>query len=225
MTRTLPDATAFIRANLRPGPAPMLPEITLYQAHPGSGLSRLGRAPYWAHVWAGGAALARHFLQNPGTVRGLRVLDLGAGSGVVGIAAAKAGAAQVICAETDPFARAAIALNAALNSVQIEVMAGDVTALPPLDVDLIAAGDVFYSADLAAHMTAYLGTCHAAGVSILVGDPGRAFLPRHCLQPMAEYPVRDFGQGANAAPTRGAVFTFAPPADLSSGAAKAGLAH
>ena len=105
------DAMRFIRENMRVAPVPLLPEILLYTAHPASGLWRLAGPeadgadlppPYWAYQWAGGAVLARHFLDRPETVRGRRVLDLGAGSGVVGIAAAKAGASQVIAAEIDP---------------------------------------------------------------------------------------------------------------------------
>jgi predicted nicotinamide N-methyase len=205
-------AQAFIRANLRVAPAPMLPEILLYQAHPASGLARLGdAAPYWAYLWAGGAALARHVLAEPGVVRGLRVLDLGAGSGVVGIAAARAGAARVIAAEIDSYGAAAIGLNAALNDVRLEVVTQDICALPPPEVDLILAGDVFYAADVARRVTAWLRRCAAGGIAVLVGDPGRAYLPRGDLRALAEYPVRDFGDGAGAV-RPGLVFAFEPPA-------------
>lgn len=223
MRRAPVDAAAFIGDHLRAAPAPMLPQITVYQAHPGSGLSRLGAAPYWAYLWAGGAALAQHFLANPGVVRGLRVLDLGAGSGVVGIAAARAGAAAVICAETSRFGAAAITLNAALNGVRVEVWQRDITDQPPPGVDLIAAGDVFYAADLAARMRRFMGRCVAGGISVLIGDPGRAYLPLRHLRPLASYPVRDFGQAAGAAPARGQVFAFVPPPDA--GQEQRGLAH
>ena len=213
MKRPAPDPAAFIRENLRPGPAPTLPGIVLYQPHPGSGLARLGRAPYWAYLWAGGAALAQHFAANPEVVRGRCVLDLGAGSGVVGIAAAKAGAARVICAETDPFGVAAIALNSALNGVTIDVWARDLTGGPLPEVDLIAAGDVFYAADLAARMGAWLAACNAAGISVLVGDPGRAHLPRAQLRAVAAYAVRDFGAAQAAPAVRAEVFAFAPASD------------
>ncbi|MDP1669045.1 class I SAM-dependent methyltransferase [Phaeovulum sp.] len=210
--RPAPQAAgAFIRANLRAGPVPMLPDIRTYQAHPASGLARIGgAAPYWAYVWAGGAALARHVTENPGLVRGLRVLDLGAGSGVVGIAAARAGAARVICAEIDPYAAAAIGLNAALNDVQIEVLQNDICALPPPGVDLILAGDVFYAAGVARRVAAFLRRCCSHGITVLVGDPGRAYLPRNDLRPVAEYKVRDFGDGA-ATLRPGLVYEFGPP--------------
>src|SRR5262245_10976783 len=106
--RSHEDAAQFIRQNLHLQPVPSVPEIRIYTAHPASGLRRLldegegGAAPYWAYPWAGGAALARFLLDRPETVAGRRVLDLGAGSGLVGIAAAKAGAREVIAAEIDP---------------------------------------------------------------------------------------------------------------------------
>jgi len=209
--RTLPEPAAFIRENLRPSPAPMLPEITLFQAHPGSGLARLGATPYWAYLWAGGAALARHILQTPEVARGLCVLDLGAGSGVVGIAAAKAGARRVICADTNPFSTAASALNADINGVVIEVWGEDVTRRPPPEVDLIAAGDVFYAADVGARMARWFDRCTSAGIAVLVGDPGRKHLPRRRLQLLAEYPVRDFGEGEGRPATHGMVFAFTSP--------------
>src|SRR5262245_12781826 len=124
----LPDPLGFIRANLRLVPVPTLPEIRLYTAHPASGLCRLASLhqdesepspPYWAYHWPGGVALARHILDWPGTVRGGRLLDLGAGSGIVGIAAAKSGAGRVIAAEIDRFALAALRLNADANDVEI----------------------------------------------------------------------------------------------------------
>lgn len=143
-----PDPTEFIRANTRIAPVPSLPEIRLYTPHPASGLRRLTdphqsidvdeetdddgpepQAPYWAYVWAGGAVLARHILDHPEIVAGRRVLDLGAGSGLVGIAAAKAGAREVIAAEIDRNGVAALGLNAAANGVVITVIADDITGV------------------------------------------------------------------------------------------------
>lgn len=213
-----PDPAGFIRANLRIAPVPSLPEIRLYTAHPASGLRRLaepdetgqGRPPYWAYPWAGGAALARHVLDQPRTVAGRRVLDLGAGSGIVGIAAAKAGASAVIAAEIDRYAVAALALNAAANGVAITVIGDDLTAGPPPPVDLVAAGDLFYERDLADRVTVFLDRCLAAGIDVLVGDPGRTYLPRSRLRLLAEYRVPDVGEVRDAAMNPSGVFSFEP---------------
>lgn len=188
------DASAFIRANLDLGPAPGLPEIQLYRAHARSGLRRLAgddAPPYWAHQWAGGVVLARHVLDRPETVRGLRVLDLGAGSGVVAIAAALSGAARVTAVDVDPVAIAATRLNAAANNVQVEIIAGDLLDGPAPACDLILAGDVFYEDGLARRVAACLDRW---SIAALVGDMGRKPLPRARLQPLADYNVPDFGQ-------------------------------
>ncbi len=199
----MPDARDFITANLRLLPAPAVPEIRLYRAYPGSGLSGFvgedGPPPYWAYGWAGGTVLARYLLDHPETVRGRRVLDLGCGSGIVAIAAAKAGASRVLASDLDPNALAATRLNAETNGAAIEVVA----AVPdPLDADLILAGDVFYSEDVAERLLAFLD---ASGVEALVGDPGRAFLPLDRLERIAEYIVPDFG---SAEPAPAAVYRF-----------------
>ncbi|TCR91635.1 putative nicotinamide N-methyase [Rhizobium sp. BK376] len=209
------DAASFIAANMVIAPAPSVPEINLYTAHPGSGLWRLvGRGeageepPYWAYRWAGGMVLARYILDHPETVSGKRVLDLGAGSGIVGIAAMKAGATSVVAADIDENAVIAIGLNAALNHVPVEAMLGDLTIGPPPAVDLIAVGDLFYEPSLALRVTAFLRQCLAARIQILVGDPGRAFLPHAHLLPVAEYPVSDFGEGDAIERKPSVVFSF-----------------
>ena len=210
------SAAQFIVENLTLAPAPALPEISLYTAHPGSGLWRLLEAgedgdpatPYWAYRWAGGTVLARHFLDRPETVKGLRVLDLGAGSGVVGIAAAKAGAASVIAADIDRNAIVATGLNAAANGVEIEAICGDLTRGPAPAVDLVAVGDLFYDPDIAARITVFLDRCLAAGITVLIGDPGRAYLPHAQLRLLAEYPVRDFADPGHATRKPGLVYSF-----------------
>jgi len=219
--RLRPDAAEFIKANMRLVPVPALPEIRLYTAHPGSGLRRLvepeddagadvdapePQPPYWAYAWAGGAVLARYILDHPMSVAGRRVLDLGAGSGLVGIAAAKAGACEVVAAEIDRNGIAALGLNAAANGVAITVVDGDITGGPPPLVDLVLAGDVFYGQDVAARIMPFLDRCLAVGVEILVGDPGRAYLPRSRLRLLAEYKVPDFGETRDAALTPSGVF-------------------
>ncbi|WP_395450547.1 class I SAM-dependent methyltransferase [Aminobacter sp. UC22_36] len=195
-----------------------VPEIRLYAAHPGSGLWRLaGDAdsegddpppPYWAYQWAGGLVLARHFLERPETVRGWRVLDLGAGSGLVGIAAAKAGASAVFAAEIDRNGIASIGLNATLNGVEVTAVSGDLTGGPAPEVDIVAVGDLFYDAGLAERVTAFLDRCVSAGIEVLVGDPGRAHLPHGRLQLVTEYAVADVGTGHVATTKPSAVFSF-----------------
>jgi predicted nicotinamide N-methyase len=215
------DPVRFIRDHMRLAPAPGLPEIRLYAAHPASGLRRLvGRSgegadppPYWAYHWAGGTALARHILDRPETVADLRVLDLGAGSGIVAIAAAKAGARKVFAADIDRNAIAAIGLNAAANDVAISAASGDPTAGAPPAVDLIAVGDLFYEQALANRVIAYLDLCLAAGVKILVGDPYRAYLPVQRLRLLAEYAVADFGDSRDCAAKPSAVFAFEETSD------------
>jgi predicted nicotinamide N-methyase len=211
------DLEQFIRANLPIAPVPAIPEIRLHKAGPASGLRRLAEldeqgfgSPYWAYYWGGGLALARHILDRPEIVAGRRVLDLGAGSGIVGIAAAKAGASEVIAAETDRYAVAAIELNAATNGVTISTVLNDLTASPPPPVDVVAVGDLFYTRDLAERVTAFLDRCLEAGIDVLIGDPWRAFLPRSRLQLIAEYPVLEFGEAGNAAAKPSAVFSLMP---------------
>jgi predicted nicotinamide N-methyase len=198
-----------------------VPEIRLHRALPSSGLHQLADAdadgfgaPYWAYDWAGGLALARHLLDHPGIVAGRRVLDLGSGSGLVAIAAAKAGARNVLAAEVDPYAAAALALNAELNAVAVELICRDITGEPPPDVDLILVGDLFYAAELARRVTAFLDRALEAGIPSLVGDPWRAHLPTSRLTELARYEVRDMGL---ADPVPSGVFAFGgiPKADRS----------
>lgn len=208
-------------ANLLVASVPLLPEIRLYTAHPASGLSRLSGddisdeegddppAPYWAYQWAGGLVLARHICDRPETVRGRRVLDLGAGSGLVGIAAAKAGARSVLAAEIDSNGIAAIGLNAALNEVDLTAVGDDLTNGPPPEVDIVLVGDLFYAPDLGERVTAFLDRCVFAGIEVLVGDPGRAHLPHARLRLVAEYAVEDVGTGSAVLTKPSAVFSFA----------------
>jgi predicted nicotinamide N-methyase len=197
----------FIRARLPVDGAPGLPEIRLHRASPTSGLMRLesDEPPYWAHGWGGGFALARHVLDHPDTVAGRRVLDLGAGSGLVAIAAALAGAQTVTAADVSPYAVAATRLNAELNGVIVDTILGDLTTGPPLDVEIVLAGDVFYAPELAERVAPFLDRCVAAGQTVLVGDPWRAPLPRERLSQLAAYAVRDFGGGGE---TPAAVFAW-----------------
>ncbi|MBB3381785.1 MULTISPECIES: 50S ribosomal protein L11 methyltransferase [unclassified Rhizobium] len=190
----------FIAANLPVMHVPGIPDICLHKADPQSGLRHLAEqdsqfgSPYWAHYWGGGLALARYLLDRPESVAGRRVLDLGAGSGIVGVAAAKAGAAKVYGADIDPYAIAAIELNAALNDVTIDTVLADLTKSEPPDVDVICVGDLFYEAALAESVIAFLDRCLAREIMILIGDPWRVHLPTSRLRLLAEYTVPDFGE-------------------------------
>jgi predicted nicotinamide N-methyase len=215
--RSHPDPQSFIQKNMRLVPVHQLPGISLFATHPGTGIWRLTEMdgeegdpppPYWAYQWAGGLVLAHYFLHRPESVAGLRVLDLGAGSGIVGIAAAKAGAAAVICADVDPHAIAALGLNGAANGVVLEVVGRDMIDGPVPDVDIVAVGDLYYEQALALRVTAFLDQCLAVGIRVLVGDPGRAYLPRGRLSVIAEYPVTDFGETGAAGLKPGFIFAL-----------------
>ena len=212
-----PDPAEFVRLNTRLVPVRSIPEIKLHTAHEATGLWRLGKPgadgsepppPYWAFPWAGGLALARYILDHPEIVRDRRVLDLGSGSGLVAIAAALAGASAVTAAEIDPYALASMALNAPANGVSVSVIADDITGGRPPAVDLIFVGDLFYEHELAERVTAFLDRCLIAGIEVLVGDPGRQYLPNARLRRLAEYTVPDVGDVEGAAMQGSAVYAF-----------------
>ena len=156
---------------------------------------------------------ARHLAAHPEIVRDRRILDFGAGSGLLAIAAAKAGATAVAATDIDPLAQAAIALNAEANCVAVTLLTGDLTApdaaLP--NVEVVLAGDVFYLPQVARRTMPFLIRCAAAGMTVLIGDPYRAPLPRGKLRLIAEYPVADMGRAIGAGPATGAVFSLPPP--------------
>lgn len=208
------DPADFIRVNLPVEAVPSVPEIRLHRAGPRSGLWRLAESdkdfgsPYWAHRWGGGLVLARYLLDHPQTVAGRSVLDLGAGSGIVAIAAAKAGASRVMAADTDRYAVTATGLNAVLNGVSVSPVHGDLTNGDPPEVAVVAVGDLFYEQDLAGRVMIFLDRCLAAGIEVLIGDPWRAHLPRARLEVLAESAVADFGDGDPGSPS--AVFSYLP---------------
>jgi predicted nicotinamide N-methyase len=193
------DKAAFIRANTRARPVPLIPEISIYVADEAVPLwhkteEQLGEEgltpPFWAFAWAGGQALGRYVLDHPETVRGKTVLDLASGSGLVGIAAMKAGALAVACADIDDFARAAIALNAEHNNVPLQTLADDLLAITASQSwDVILAGDIFYERDTAQRAFDFLSGHAARGATILIGDPGRSYLPKDKLTVRATYGV------------------------------------
>jgi predicted nicotinamide N-methyase len=192
------EAIAFIRANTVVAAPPLVPEIRLRLAGEIAPLwhateAMLERAgvppPYWAFAWAGGQALARHILDHPELVRGEAVLDFGAGSGLLALAAAKCGARAVTAAEIDPIAAAAIALNAALNDVAIEVETADIIGRMPVPWSRVLVGDMCYERPLAERLVAWLRALASDGVLALLGDPGRAYLPAEGLASLARYAV------------------------------------
>ncbi len=183
--RTLPDLLAFVRRHTRPAPVPLAPELMLYQATEltplwyatSEGLEDWDPAPFWAFPWAGGQALARHLLDHPEIVRGRTVFDFATGSGLVAIAAARAGAAHVVASDLDPFCEAAVRLNAELNRVAVEFRGDDLLGDPLDGFDVVLAGDVFYERQLAEESVAWLAKLAARGATALVGDPGRSYSP------------------------------------------------
>lgn len=196
--RLSPDrAASFILANTALMAPPHVPEISLYLADEAhtlwqkteDELAEIGLPPpFWAFAWAGGQGLARYILDSPDNVRGKRVLDFATGSGLVAIAAAKAGAAQVQGADIDPFCGPAIALNAAANSVSIDFHHGDLIG-EDQGWDVVLAGDVFYSKPFADSLLPWFTALQGRGADVLVGDPGRAYLPKDRLRELAVYQV------------------------------------
>jgi predicted nicotinamide N-methyase len=176
-------------------PVPMVAEISLLTAVPQLELwelwQRTGRdePPFWAYPWAGGQALARYLLDHPGIVAGRRVLDVASGSGLVAIAAARAGAASVLAGDIDPHAVAAIAINASANGVEVDARVFDLAADEPGDAEVVLAGDVFYQRELAELALRFLRAATSAGAEVLVADPGRAFVPADCLTSLERYQV------------------------------------
>ena len=191
------DPRRFIRAATQVAQPPACPEIDLWMATEVTPLWEATEAtleqvnvppPYWAFCWAGGQALTRYVLDNPDLVRGKRVLDFAAGSGATAIAAAMNGAAEVLAADIDPLACAVIPMNAELNGVTVAVADHDVVG-QPCRWDVVVAGDVCYEAPMTAHIFPWLRQMAAAGATVLMADPGRAYLPKTGLLEVARTTV------------------------------------
>jgi len=192
------DKADFVRAQTQIAAPPLTPEIRLHLASEVTPLWHATEAslarqqlppPYWAFAWAGGQALARYLLDHRDIVAGQDALDFGAGSGLVAIAAMKAGARRATAAEIDPFACAAIALNASLNGVAVAIEPSDVIGRTDAPGSLILVGDMCYERPLAERLVAWLHDKARRGATILLGDPGRAYLPKTGLIELARYAV------------------------------------
>ncbi len=197
MIRNDAGRAAFIRANTRLRPVPYAPEIDLHLADEAIELwekteveqGAMGLPPpFWAFAWAGGQALARHLLDHPSLVRGARVLDVASGSGLVAIAAVRAGAALVEANDIDPFALDAICLNAAANRTAITILPDDIVG-SDAGWDVVLAADIFYERDIAARVTGWLRNLADRGARVLIGDPGRAYLDGDAFERVATYTV------------------------------------
>ncbi len=191
------DPKNFILANTDLMRPPHVPEVQLHLASEAhelwlkteDELQEIGLPPpFWAFAWAGGQGLARHVLDHPELVAGKRVLDFATGSGLVAIAAAKAGAAQVIAADIDPWVETAVALNAAANDVALAFTRENLVG-QKVEADIILAGDVFYDRDFAEALLPWFKQLSGQGKQVVVGDPGRSYCPKDNLSALATYDV------------------------------------
>jgi predicted nicotinamide N-methyase len=191
------DRRGFILEHTSLLPVPHAPEISLHVAQEATELwqktedelATIGLPPpFWAFAWAGGQALARYLLDDPAIVRGRHVLDFASGSGLVAIAAAKSGASVVEACDIDAFAAEAISLNAAANGVAITVRLDDLVGRDE-GWDVVCAGDVCYERAMAESVIAWLSGLSSSGTQVLIGDPGRSYLPKDRLEPLASYAV------------------------------------
>ncbi|TWE21413.1 class I SAM-dependent methyltransferase [Kitasatospora atroaurantiaca] len=196
-TTTLSD-TAFVQEETRLTLVPFVPEVSLHMADDAIALWEATESardeiglppPFWAFAWAGGVAVARYVLDHPGLVEGRTVLDLAAGSGLVGIAAVLAGARSVRAAEIDAYAVAAIGINAEANGVRVDAAVEDLLDGDGGPAEVVLAGDVFYERAMAARFLPFLERAQARGARVIVGDPGRAYLPRERFTALAAYEV------------------------------------
>jgi predicted nicotinamide N-methyase len=201
------------------GSAPLVPEIRVRLLRDDSPLWRAFEdqpvaaelpRPYWAFAWSGGQALARYLLDRPVTVRGRHILDFGAGCGIAGIAAARAGAREVTASDIDPVSVRAISHNADLNAVQVETVHGDLIYAENPGWDVLLAGDIWYESRLARHGLSWLKALAKAGVIVLVGDPGRMFSPSQGIESLATYSCRSVPDLEHPALQTASVFRIQP---------------
>ena len=189
----------FIEQNTKPLRPPLVPEITLHLAEESLPIwqkteDELGvmnvPPPFWAFAWAGGQAMSRYLLDNPDICRGRSILDLGSGSGISAIAAAKTGAARILAADIDALALAATKLNARANTISIETTSDDLlTSADWRRMEVVIIGDLFYERELADRVLAFIAAVKSSGSTVLIGDPQRSYFPRDRFERLAEYQV------------------------------------
>jgi predicted nicotinamide N-methyase len=210
---------AFVLRNTRLRPVPGLEEIRLHLA---DDVLQLWHAvelemddpdpplPYWAFAWAGGLAIGRYLREHPEATAGRRVFDIASGSGLCAIAAARAGAVDASGADIDAFAASAIAINARANGCRVTVVRRDVLGEDPPDVDVILAGDCWYEAPLAERILPWLRRARDRGIDVLIGDPGRRYLPTDELVELASYQVHTTTELEDLALKQGMVYAMRP---------------
>lgn len=211
------DRRAFILANTRPQAPPHVPELTLHLADEITPIWRMTEEaleaigvppPFWAFAWAGGQALARYILDHPETVAGKTVFDFATGSGLVAIAAMKAGAASVLANDIDVFCEAAVTLNAEANGVAVAFTEANLLDGPPPDAQVLLAGDICYEKPMAEAVMDWLRRGRAQGSTVLIGDPGRTYFRKDDLVKLAEYHVETTRELEDMAIKRTSVWTL-----------------
>ncbi|MDQ2964985.1 MAG: 50S ribosomal protein L11 methyltransferase [Chloroflexota bacterium] len=208
---------AFVLRHTRLMPVPGLPDMRLHLADEVLPLWHAvqietdnpdATVPYWAIAWAGGLAIGRYLREHPEVAEGRRVFDVASGSGLCAIASMHAGATRATGADIDPFAAAAIDLNARANGCRVTVVRRDVLDDEPPDADVILAGDCWYDADLAKRVLPWLHRARDKGIDVLVGDPGRRYLPTDELVELASYDARTTTELEDLANNKGRVYAL-----------------
>jgi predicted nicotinamide N-methyase len=214
---------AFVLRHTRLRPVPGLEELRLHLADEVYTLWHAVQVemndpdaalPYWAFAWGGGLAIGRYLREHPEIVAGRRVFDLASGSGIAAIAAMRAGAAEASATDIDPFALAAIRLNARANACRVTVIGRDVLDEPPPETDVILAGDCWYDAELARRVLPWLQRARDRGIEVLAGDPGRAYLPVDDLIELAAFEVRTTSELEDLDRTTARVYRLRSPAEV-----------
>ncbi len=214
------SAARLITERTVPAAVPLVPELRLYTATEltplwhatAEVLERDDLSPFWAFPWAGGQALARYVLDHPELVRGRRVLDFGAGSGLCAIAAMRAGARAALACDIDPYVPHAVRLNAALNDVQVDATSEPLLGEELDDVEVVLAGDIFYEQALSERAMRWLAEHAGRGVLALAGDPGRIYTPSRGLTELARYAVPTTRELEDAEVRETRVYRILPPA-------------